>query len=376
MKNGHGFGPEDWSDQGLPIIRIQNLNGGRKFDYFAGVPEDSWLVETGELLFSWAGTKGVSFGPFIWRGPRGVLNQHIFKVTAKGDVEIDWLYWALRHVTDRIERQAHGFKATLVHVKKSDIARQPVQVPDADEQRRIAGILSVWDAAITAAERLAFNIQAQGAELTRILLSGRKRLGFSRPWPQRRLSDLIVESRVVGSGGHQARKLTVKLYGKGVVEKREKRVGSESTLYYRRAAGQFIYSKLDFLNGAFGCVPLELDGYESTLDLPAFDFLPGVEPRWFLHFVSREDFYLDQLGLANGGRKARRVNPTDLLKVCIGVPSLEEQCAIADAIDLSRAQLNAAMRRVQFLRDEKSSLMAQLLTGQRRVRLFHTEATP
>ena len=36
MRNGHGFGPEDWSTTGLPIIRIQNLNGGQKFDYFVG----------------------------------------------------------------------------------------------------------------------------------------------------------------------------------------------------------------------------------------------------------------------------------------------------------------------------------------------------
>ena len=30
MRNGHGFGPEDWSDKGLPIIRIQNLNGTQR----------------------------------------------------------------------------------------------------------------------------------------------------------------------------------------------------------------------------------------------------------------------------------------------------------------------------------------------------------
>ena len=120
MRNGHGFGPEDWDTEGLPIIRIQNLNGGKNFDYFSGKPEKRWLVEPEQMLFAWAGTKGVSFGPTIWRGPTGVLNQHIFMVEPVDGIDSDWLYWALRHVTNRIEGQAHGFKATLVHVKKSD----------------------------------------------------------------------------------------------------------------------------------------------------------------------------------------------------------------------------------------------------------------
>ena len=44
--------------------------------------------------------------------------------------------------------------------------------------------------------------------------------------------------------------MTVKLWGKGVYEKNE--TGSANTQYFTRHAGQFIYSKLDFLNCAFG----------------------------------------------------------------------------------------------------------------------------
>ncbi|EIL95400.1 restriction endonuclease S subunit [Rhodanobacter spathiphylli B39] len=175
------------------------------------------------------------------------------------------------------------------------------------------------------------------------------------------------ESRVLGSGGHEARKLTVKLYAKGVIEKSSRGAGSESTQYYRRSAGQFIYSKLDFLNGAFGLVPAELDGYESTLDLPAFDLLPDVDARWLLYFVSREEFYRSQLGLANGGRKARRVNPKDLLQIAIPVPGIMEQQAIADALDLAWKIARDDEAQLRSLRIEKSALMQQLLTGKRRV---------
>lgn len=369
MQNGYGFSPEDWDEQGLPIIRIQNLNGGAKFDYYSGTPEQRWLVRPGQMLFAWAGTRGVSFGPTVWRGPLGVLNQHIFKVEPTKGIHAGWLYWALRHVTDRIERNAHGFKATLVHVKKSDIERQSVVVPTPDQQQAIANILNTWDEAITTTQRLIANSYRQKQALADVLLSGKKRLLANHQWSSKPLSDLVTESRIVGSGGQTAQKLTVKLYGRGVVAKNEKRAGSDSTQYYRRRAGQFIYSKLDFLNGAFGIVPEELDGYESTLDLPAFDFAKKVDPRWFLHLISSERFYRSQLGLANGGRKARRINPSDLLRVTIELPEFSEQGAIAEAIDTAIAEVINYEKQLASLQAQKSVLLAALLTGKRVARL-------
>ena len=75
FSGGHGFRPAEWSDTGLPIIRIQNLNGNQSFNYYAGVIEEKWLVQPGELLFAWAGSAGASFGPCIWPGPVGLLNR-------------------------------------------------------------------------------------------------------------------------------------------------------------------------------------------------------------------------------------------------------------------------------------------------------------
>ncbi|RAL20903.1 hypothetical protein DL240_14565 [Lujinxingia litoralis] len=138
LSNGHGFRPDDWSDEGYPIIRIGNLNGSEKFNYFNGEPEPKWLVEPGQLLFAWAGVAGVSFGPTIWRGKTGVLNQHIYKVHPAKDVDKTWLFEALQLVTSEIERWAHGFKSSLLHVRKSDITNQLIPFPTLEEQQSIA----------------------------------------------------------------------------------------------------------------------------------------------------------------------------------------------------------------------------------------------
>lgn len=138
LSGGTGFGPATWSESGLPIIRIQNLNGSTRFNYFDGPPEDDWIVEPGDLLFAWAGVRGVSFGPTIWPGPRGLLNQHIYRVRPAKGVSKRWLYEILRAVTHRIESRAHGFKASLLHVHKKEITGQLVPVPPKREQQRIA----------------------------------------------------------------------------------------------------------------------------------------------------------------------------------------------------------------------------------------------
>jgi type I restriction enzyme S subunit len=284
-----------------------------------------------------------------------------------------FLYNWLQLNKAEFERQAVG--STIKTIGLPYFKKLKIAVPPYTEQKKIAQILSTWDKAITTTEQLLANSQQQKKALMQQLLTGNKRLldkngvRFSGEWKATAVAAFIKESRVPGSTGDIAKKITVKLYGNGVVAKDEKRSGSESTKYYRRSAGQFIYSKLDFLNGAFGIIPEELDGYESTLDLPAFDFLGNVNVEWFTYYVSREEFYSSNLGLANGGRKARRVNPNDLLRIKIPTPSLEEQQKIAAVLSTADQEITALQHKLEALKQEKKALMQQLLTGKRQVQL-------
>ncbi|MBF5093409.1 hypothetical protein F1643_01930 [Azospirillum sp. INR13] len=176
LTNGNGFRPPDWTDHGLPIIRIQNLNGSREFNHFAGTPKPKWIVEAGDLLFSWAGVRGVSFGPYIWDGPRGVLNQHIFKVHPSPDVNKFWLYHAMRLVTARIEAKAHGFKASLLHVHKSEITGQLVAVPPEREQEEVVHRLNALSQSEQCSKDTLAQLEKTKSALLSDLLTGRKRV--------------------------------------------------------------------------------------------------------------------------------------------------------------------------------------------------------
>ena len=179
-------------------------------------------------------------------------------------------------------------------------------------------------------------------------------------WSIRRLGDFLTESRLPGSKGNVARKITVKLWGKGVFDKNEAIQGSANTQYYQRKAGQFIYSKLDFLNQAFGIIPETLDSLESTVDLPCFDIAGGLNPAFLLEYVKRKEFY-ERLGeTADGSRKARRIHPDVFLSFPVSLPSTSEQQKIADCLSSLDELIAAQTQKVGALKTHKKGLMQQL----------------
>lgn len=134
--NGRAFKPADWSTTGLPIIRIQNLNrADAPFNYYNGDVGDGHRIEPGDLLISWSGTPGTSFGAFVWNGLSGVLNQHIFKCYLYEDYR-DFICLAVNSRLDVLIDSAHG-GVGLQHFTKDKLERLPLAIPPLAEQRRI-----------------------------------------------------------------------------------------------------------------------------------------------------------------------------------------------------------------------------------------------
>lgn len=273
----------------------------------------------------------------------------------------EYLYQWLQSNKREFERMAVG--STIKTIGLGYFEKLRIPLPSVDTQRSMARILDAWDAGIEKSEQLiAAKIERHNSLTERLyVLSNRK-------GQTKRFHDLLTESTEVGSSGRHAKKITVKLYGKGVFAKEEKREGSENTQYFVRHAGQLIYSKLDFLNGAFGVIPPELDGYESTLDLPAFDIASSINSVWLLCYLRRPHYYTSQLGLARGQRKARRVHPSDLLASTLRVPSRALQDQIAEALSASLNDIDMTKRLLESLQTQKRGLMQKLLTGQWRIK--------
>jgi type I restriction enzyme S subunit len=141
FQNGRGFKKTEWAKSGFPIIRIQNLNSeSAPYNYFTGTFDQRILVESGDLLFSWSGSIGTSFGPHIWQRSAGLLNQHIFKVIPKVPIDTSYAHYCLRLITAEIERSVNG-AVGLVHITKEKLNKFEIPVPSMEEQKRIVARL-------------------------------------------------------------------------------------------------------------------------------------------------------------------------------------------------------------------------------------------
>lgn len=141
--NGKAFKPTDWSDAGLKIVRIQNLNDpSKKFNHYDGEVKSKFLIDNGEILLSWSGTPGTSFGCFIWRFGSAVLNQHIFKVIVNEKiVDREYFVFAVNSKLDEMIAKAHG-GVGLRHITKGQLEDILLPVPEIYEQRRIVDVLN------------------------------------------------------------------------------------------------------------------------------------------------------------------------------------------------------------------------------------------
>jgi restriction endonuclease S subunit len=141
--NGRAFKPKDWGKKGLPIIRIQNLNNKEaNFNYYEGKIDGKNLVHNGDLLFSWSGNIGTSFGAFVWGGGDAILNQHIFKIKIKNtSLDKDYFYFFINKIIKEIEGKTHGITG-LVHITKGTLEKVKILIPSQKTQKQIVAKLS------------------------------------------------------------------------------------------------------------------------------------------------------------------------------------------------------------------------------------------
>lgn len=135
--NGYAFKPSDWSDSGLPIIRIQDLTGNSyQANRYNGEYAPKYEVNDGDVLISWSASLGV----YVWHGEKALLNQHIFKVVFdKTEISKTFFVQQVGNILEKAASEAHG--ATMKHLTKPVFDALPFYLPPLDEQRKIASVL-------------------------------------------------------------------------------------------------------------------------------------------------------------------------------------------------------------------------------------------
>lgn len=255
---------------------------------------------------------GSTIGKVAQTSQESTTNQQINAVEPYDNFDDDFIFTSLENISGSIKAIASNQAVPIVN--KTTFGETEIKVPsELAEQQKIGAYFRNLDHLITLHQRKCYRF-------IDIALDA---------WEQRKVGNFLTESREVGHKGDVAHKMTVKLWSKGICEKNE--AGSSNTQYFIRHTGQFIYSKLDFLNCAFGVVPKNLESFETTADVPAFD-CNEINPYFMFYTAIQPAFYKKNGIIADGSRKAKRIHVETFLNMPFFIPNLEEQNKIVDAL--------------------------------------------
>ena len=157
--NGLGFKENDWSSEGLPIIRIQNLtNSAKPFNRTLREVDDRFKVQNGDILVSWSAT----LDAFIWRRGAAILNQHIFKVVPDTKrVDPGFLFYQLKSIIWQMSHGEHAHGSTMKHINRKPFLSHPFWCPALSQQREIAIKLDRSFSGLENSEKQLLHLQAK-----------------------------------------------------------------------------------------------------------------------------------------------------------------------------------------------------------------------
>ena len=142
--NGFAFKPADWSNKGIPIIRIQNLTGTSDVvNYYDKKYSTKYEINNGDVLISWSASLGV----YEWKKGKALLNQHIFKVVFdKLVLDKRFFVFVIAEKLREMSSLVHG--STMKHITKKYFDRIEIQLPPLESQKKIATALDSANALI------------------------------------------------------------------------------------------------------------------------------------------------------------------------------------------------------------------------------------
>ena len=143
-------------------------------------------------------------------------------------------------------------------------------------------------------------------------------------WRKVKLGEILTESKIICENPNADKRIKVRLKVFGVEKRGLENEIEGATKQFIRKSGQFIYGKQNFHKGAFGIIPKELDGFESSADLPAFDVSKECLPEWIFYFFKQGNYYLELAKIARGVA-TQRIHPDQIFDLEILLPDIKTQ---------------------------------------------------
>ncbi|WP_312573434.1 restriction endonuclease subunit S [Staphylococcus saprophyticus] len=254
------------------------------------------------------------------------------------------------------------------NITKKDIEDFKITIPSLNEQKKLGEFFSKLDRQIELEEQKLAKLEEQKKGYMQKIFSQELRFKDEKgntfeEWKNTNFNYFMSEPDNLEKGIdlRKDQLLTVKLGGNGVSKANINRaLKMGSTVYYKRFAGQFIYGKQNFFNGAFGIVPKFLNNYYSSGDVPALNIdYSKIDSKYFINYISRKDYYKKKEAFSTG-TGSKRIHEKTLLDFDIMLPSVEEQEKIGDFFSEIDNFIEKQSYKVELLKERKKGFLQKM----------------
>ena len=235
---------------------------------------------------------------------------------------------------------------------KTDLKKVRLFMPSLKEQKKISHFLGLLDERIATQNKIIDKLQS--------LIKGIVDCTILRKEKNAIVGDVCSISEQIRAEANIDDIITVRLHGNGVCKSSAENLQLGATQYYRRRAGQLIYGKQNFHNGAIGIVPISLDNGITSKDIPSFDIDEMKCNSVYLLAQLQSPQYYKPAEALTTGTGSKRLKEETFLKMPIVLPNKREQDNIAVLIHRASMNLDHAKRLLELLSIQKQFLLRQM----------------
>jgi len=266
--------------------------------------------------------------------------------------------------------------STIARLYNGIICNTHIALPDVEEQKQIATVLSEIDELISLTEKQISKKKAIKQGAMQELLTGKRRLpGFSGEWETRTLHEISNEM-VDGPFGsnlkteHYTTERQVRIIQlSNIGEAGWNNANVKYTTFSHAAElqrcivqpGSILIAKMMPAGRAIIC-PDNEKSYILGSDVVKVVPNSSVDSR-YLVYATKSRFYLDQIADDTQGSTRARTSVSKLRKTAILFPEKDEQIAIADILSEMDMEIATLEEKLAKYRQVKQGMMQQLLTG-------------
>ncbi len=362
------------TNQGLDLRDIHTIPR----DVSESLPRSS--LRAGDIVLVYVGAT-IGKTTIIEENNKYHLGPNVAKIAAFAElIDPYFLLHQMRSQAFQYDLQSLTGSTSQPALSMENLRKARVIVPPLPEQRRIAAILSTWDAAITLTRRLIEALQQRKRALMDVLLTGQVRFpGFDGEWMSYQLSQLgVTYTGLSGKSGEDFGEGEFYIPYRNVFENSAvdplwlERVSiSDNERQNRVDVGDILFTVSSETPDEVGMSSVLLDDLgECYLNSFCFglrlhDF-ETLMPHYARYLFRSQKFRHAMLELAQGSTRYN-ISKREVLKIEVSIPTTIEQEKIANLLSALDDQLVYLNRQSEHLQAQKRGLMQKLLTGAVRV---------